>query len=206
MMNIEIRYGGTIWRGIMKIKNDLFLFILKYIKIISVINRTMTERQTRVSLKGMSEEDKKERKRIKQREYMAKRRQEDSKFADKQREYARKNMAEKRKDEEFKTKHRDYCSEYNKKKKEQTQNYSLFDRFKRAIDEYPKCMISIKDGEIWIKNQEEGTYIPQETTKQFVEKLNDIILQFRNDKDTEVDFDYEENEITVTKDGFPHFF
>lgn len=31
MMNIEIRYGGTIWRGIIKIKNDLFFYVFKKI-------------------------------------------------------------------------------------------------------------------------------------------------------------------------------
>ena len=166
----------------------------------------MTEKKTRVSLKGMSEEDKKERKKIQQREYMAKRRKEDLEFAQKQRELARKNMIEKRKNEEFNSKHREYCSTYNKKKKEHMQKINtLFDRFKRASEKYPECMISLKDNEIWIKTKE-GMFISEyETTQQFVKRLNDIIEMFRTD-DVEVEFDYTDNEIIVTKDGFPLFF
>ena len=78
----------------------------------------MSAKQIRVSLKGMTDEEKKERKKILQREYMANRRKQDPEFAEKQRELARKNMAEKRKDEEFKTKHREYCSIYNKRTKD----------------------------------------------------------------------------------------
>ena len=49
----------------------------------------MTEKQTRVSLKGMTDEEKKQRKAQQMKEYMNKRRKEDPVFADKQREYNR---------------------------------------------------------------------------------------------------------------------
>ena len=116
-------------------------------------------------------------------------------------------MKEKRKDETFSTKHRDYCTEYNKKKKEQTQNINaLFQRFKDACANYPNCMISLKYNEIWIKTKE-GMYISEhESTKEFVSRLNDIIELFGSDKACEVTFDYRENQIVVTKDGFPLFF
>ena len=166
----------------------------------------MTEKKTRVCLKGMSEEEKKERKRTLHREYMAKRRKEDSTFAEKQRELARNNMKEKRKDETFSTKHRDYCTEYNKKKKEQTHHINtLFQRFKDACTNYPKCMVSLQDNEIWVQSKE-GMYISQhESTNEFVNRLNAKIQEYGNDE-CEVTFDYAENEITVTKDGFPLFF
>lgn len=48
----------------------------------------MSVKQTRVSLKGLSEEEKKERKKIQQREYMAKRRL-DPDFAESQRQLMR---------------------------------------------------------------------------------------------------------------------
>lgn len=163
----------------------------------------MTEKKTRVSWKDMSEEEKRERKRILHREYMAKRRQQDPEFAKKQRELARKNMTEKRKDEEFNAKHREYCTEYNKKKKEIN---DIFYRFQKACKEYPKCKVSLMYGEVWIKTNE-GFYIStNETTDKFVTKLNDIIKLFGNNENCKVDFDYEENEITVEKDGFPLFF
>jgi len=167
----------------------------------------MTEKQTRVSLKGMSEEEKKEMKRVKHREYMANRRKQDPEFAKKQRELARKNMQEKRKNDEFNTKHREYCSEYNKKKKEQIQNLqNLFERFQKTCVEYPQCMVSLRYNTIWIQTKE-GKYISEnESTEEFVNRLNDIIEQFGNDKGCEVTFDYSENQIVVTKDGFPLFF
>ena len=49
----------------------------------------MTEKQTRVSLKGMTDEEKKQRKAQQMKEYMNKRRKEDPAFAEKQREYNR---------------------------------------------------------------------------------------------------------------------
>ena len=163
----------------------------------------MTEKKTRVSLRDLSEEEKRERKRILHREYMAKRRKEDPEFAKNQRELARKNMTEKRKDAEFNAKHREYCTEYNKKNKEM--NY-IFHRFQKACKEYPKCRVSFMYGEVWIKTNE-GYYISShETTDKFVTKLNNIIQQFGNDENCKVDFDYAENEITVEKDGFPLFF
>jgi PP-loop superfamily ATP-utilizing enzyme len=49
----------------------------------------MSLKQTRVSLKGMTDEEKKERKKIQMREYMNKRRKEDPEFAEKLRENCR---------------------------------------------------------------------------------------------------------------------
>ena len=46
----------------------------------------MAETKTRVSLKGMSDEEKKERKKMQQREYMANRRKQDPEFSAKQKE------------------------------------------------------------------------------------------------------------------------
>jgi len=46
-------------------------------------------KQTRVSLKGLTDEEKKERKKIQMREYMSKRRKEDPDFAEKLRENCR---------------------------------------------------------------------------------------------------------------------
>ena len=61
----------------------------------------MSVKQTRVSLKGMSEQEKKERKKIEMREYMDKRRQEDPQFASKQRELCKDRMKVLRQNPEY---------------------------------------------------------------------------------------------------------
>ena len=166
----------------------------------------MSAKQIRESLKGMTDEEKKERKRIKHREYMANRRKQDPEFAQKQRELARKNMTEKRKDEEFNTKHREYCSEYNKKKKEQIKTLSpLFQRYFKACEEYPECKVSLVDGEIWIKTKE-GFYTSEHKgTTSFIKRLNQAILE--SGEGSQVDFNFQNDEIEiVSKDGFSLFF
>ena len=80
----------------------------------------MEAKQTKVSLKGMTDEEKKARKAQQMKEYMAKRRQTDPDFAEKQREYnrARKNLRYKT-DEEYREKtkeqNRNQAREYKKK-------------------------------------------------------------------------------------------
>lgn len=84
-------------------------------------------KQTRVSLKGMTDEEKKARKAQQMKEYMAKRRQEDPVFAEKQREYnrARKNLRYNT-DEEYREKtkeqNRNLAREYKKKYEELMKN------------------------------------------------------------------------------------
>jgi len=91
--------------------------------------------------------------------------------------------------------------------KKQTQNINnLFKRFKDASANYPNCMISLQDNKIWVQSKE-GMYISQhESTNEFVNRLNAKIQEYGNDEGCEVTFDYAENEIIVTKDGFPLFF
>lgn len=166
----------------------------------------MSNKQVRMSLKGMSDEEKKERKRTQMREYMAKRRQTDEEFVKSQRELCRKKMTEKRKDAEFNEKHRQYCTEYNKKKKEQIENIlPLFQRYLKTCQEYPECSVSLEGGQIWIKTKE-GIYIPEnKETTSFVERLNNVIQQ--SDKGGKVYFDFDNNEIEIiSKDGFSLFF
>ena len=162
----------------------------------------MSVKQTRVSLKDMSDEEKKERKRVMMREYMAKRR-EDPIFADKQREVCRKNMTEKRKDEDFNEKHRHYCMEYNKKKKEKMKSVlPLLQRYFEKCKEYPGCNVSLEGGQIWIKTKE-GLYIAEnKETKSFVERLNQVILQ-NDERSRVVSFSFGSDEIEIiTKEGF----
>jgi hypothetical protein len=69
-------------------------------------------KQTRVSLKGMSEEEKKERKKIQMREYMNKRRKEDPEFAEKQRELCTDRMKVLRQNPDYVEKEREYFKNY----------------------------------------------------------------------------------------------
>ena len=72
----------------------------------------MSVKQTRMSLKGMSEQEKKERKKIQMREYMDKRRKEDPEFAAKQRELCKDRMKVLRQNPEYIDKEREYFKNY----------------------------------------------------------------------------------------------
>lgn len=72
---------------------------------------------TRMSLKGLTDEEKKERKRIQQREYMAKRRKEDPEFAKKQRELCNNRKKVLREDSEYVAKEREYFKNYQRNMK-----------------------------------------------------------------------------------------
>ena len=65
-------------------------------------------KQTRVSLKGMTDEQKKEHKKIQMREYMNKRRKEDPEFAEKQRELCANRMKVLRQDPDYLDKEREF--------------------------------------------------------------------------------------------------
>lgn len=71
------------------------------------------KQQTRVSLKGLSEEDKKERKKIQQREYMAKRRL-DPDFAESQRQL----MRNYRQTDKYREYNKEHCAKLYIKRKE----------------------------------------------------------------------------------------
>ncbi len=77
----------------------------------------MSAKQTRVSLKGMSEQEKKERKKIQMREYMDKRRKEDPEFAAKQRELCKDRMKVLRQNPEYIDKEREYFRNYQRNMK-----------------------------------------------------------------------------------------
>ncbi len=87
-----------------------FIFLKVYKKIL-LYNSNMSVKQTRVSLKGMSEEEKRERKKIQMKEYMNKRRKEPE-FAQKQRELCVNRMRILREDPEFVQKEREYFRNY----------------------------------------------------------------------------------------------
>ncbi len=75
------------------------------------------EKQPRGALKLLTDEEKKERKRILQREYMANRRKQDPEFAAKQREYVMNNYKKQREKPEIVEKQRDYFKSYQRKMK-----------------------------------------------------------------------------------------
>ena len=77
----------------------------------------MSVKQTRMSLKGMSEQEKKERKKIQMREYMDKRRKEDPEFAAKQRELCKDRMKVLRQNPEYIDKEREYFRNYQRNMK-----------------------------------------------------------------------------------------
>lgn len=70
-----------------------------------------------MSLKGMSEQEKKERKKIQMREYMDKRRKEDPEFAAKQRELCKDRMKVLRQNPEYIDKEREYFRNYQRNMK-----------------------------------------------------------------------------------------
>jgi hypothetical protein len=72
----------------------------------------MSLKQTRVSLKGMTDEEKKQRKKDQMREYMNKRRKEDPEFAEKQRELCANRMKVLRQDPDYVDKEREYFRNY----------------------------------------------------------------------------------------------
>jgi len=74
-------------------------------------------KQTRVSLKGMTDEQKKEHKKIQMREYMNKRRKEDPEFAEKQRELCANRMKVLRQDPDYLDKEREYFRNYQRNMK-----------------------------------------------------------------------------------------
>ena len=75
----------------------------------------MTEKKIRVSVKDMSDEEKKQHKRKQMREYMAKRKSEDPAFLEKQKEYNRNRSKKREYNPANSTYHRDY---YRKKRDE----------------------------------------------------------------------------------------
>ena len=79
----------------------------------------MSLKQTRVSLKGMTDEEKKERKKIQMREYMDKRRKEDPEFAKKQRELCANRMKVLRQDQDYLDKEREYFRNYQRNMKKE---------------------------------------------------------------------------------------
>ena len=82
----------------------------------------MSDKVDKKMLKNMTEEGKKKRKKVLQKEYMAKRRANDPKFLEKQRIMCKEKIRERRKtDDEYREKQRLYCVEYNKKTKEKLQ-------------------------------------------------------------------------------------
>jgi len=81
----------------------------------------MSVKQTRVSLKGLSEEEKKERKRVMMREYMKKRRETDPEFYTKHKQYVKENKLKLRTNEEYLAKEKEYNKNYYKNIKTQLQ-------------------------------------------------------------------------------------
>jgi len=77
----------------------------------------MSLKQTRVSLKGMTDEEKKQRKKDQMREYMNKRRKEDPEFAEKQRELCANRMKVLRQDPDYLDKEREYFRNYQRNMK-----------------------------------------------------------------------------------------
>ena len=105
----------------------------------------MSEKHTRVSLKDMTEEERKERKKVLQKEYMAKRRANDPEFLEKQRIMCKERSRERRKtDDEYREKQRLYCVEYNKKTKEKLQEMKakleLIEKTSVEMTEYVKSV------------------------------------------------------------------
>lgn len=76
-------------------------------------------KSTRMSLKGLTDEEKKERKRIQQREYMANRRKQDPEFALKQRELCNNRKKILRQDTEYLEKEREYFKNYQRNMKKE---------------------------------------------------------------------------------------
>lgn len=76
-------------------------------------------KSTRMSLKGLTDEEKKERKRIQQREYMANRRKQDPEFAQKQRELCNNRKKVLRQDTEYLEKEREYFKNYQRNMKKE---------------------------------------------------------------------------------------
>ena len=74
-------------------------------------------KQTRVSLKGLTDEEKKQRKKEQMREYMDKRRKEDPEFAKKQRELCANRMKVLRQDPDYVDKEREYFRNYQRNMK-----------------------------------------------------------------------------------------
>lgn len=75
-------------------------------------------KQTRMSLKGMSDEEKKERKKVMMREYMLKRRHEDPQFAAQQRELMKNYRQTDKYKEYMKENNKDNCAKQYVKRKE----------------------------------------------------------------------------------------
>ena len=88
------------------------LFFKKYIRKYCYIIDNMSLKQTRVSLKGMTDEEKKQRKKDQMREYMNKRRKEEPEFAEKQRELCANRMKVLRQDPDYLGKEREYFRNY----------------------------------------------------------------------------------------------
>ena len=74
-------------------------------------------KQTRVSLKGMTDEEKKQRKKEQMREYMNRRRKEDPEFAEKQRELCANRMKVLRENPDYVDKEREYFRNYQRNMK-----------------------------------------------------------------------------------------
>ena len=85
----------------------------------------MAETKTRVSLKGMSDEEKKERKKMQQREYMANRRKQDPEFAAKQKEFVRQHKKNLRACPEYLDKEKTYNKMYYEKRKREYEEMKL---------------------------------------------------------------------------------
>jgi hypothetical protein len=97
-------------------------------------------------LKHMSEEEKKGRKKVLQRQYMAKRRANDPEFLEKQRLLCKERIKERREnDDEYREKHRLYCAEYNKKTKQKLQEMKAkLELIEKSSAEMVEFMDSIK--------------------------------------------------------------
>ena len=85
----------------------------------------MAETKSRVSLKGMSDEEKKDRKKMYQREYMANRRKQDPEFAAKQKEFVKQHKKNLRECPEYLDKEKAYNKMYYEKRKNEYEAMKL---------------------------------------------------------------------------------
>ena len=85
----------------------------------------MAETKSRVSLKGMSDEEKKDRKKMQQREYMANRRKQDPEFAAKQKEFVKQHKKNLRECPEYLDKEKAYNKMYYEKRKNEYEAMKL---------------------------------------------------------------------------------
>ena len=94
---------------------------------------------TEISLKGLTDDEKRERTRIQQREYMAKRRKEDPEFAKNQRELCNNRKKVLREDKEYLEKEREHFQNYQRNmKKDVLRNEGIIEglKYRREKHDY----------------------------------------------------------------------